>query len=73
MVNKLELPVMWSVTLELMTNLEEEDIRHELGNKLGLPDSTSAMVGGEVDFNNLAYSCAEITIDCSKVLLADAT
>ena len=52
-----------------MTLLEEEDIRHVSG----LPDSTSAVLGVEVGFNNLAYSFAESVIDCSKVLLADAT
>ena len=69
MVNKLELPVMWSVALELMTQLEEEDIRHGSG----LPDSASAVVGVETGFNNLAYSSAKSITDCSKVLLADAT
>ena len=38
MVNKLELPVMWSMALESMTQLEEEDIRHVSG----LPDPASA-------------------------------
>ena len=33
----------------------------------------STMVGVEAYFNNLAYSSAETTIDCSKVLLAEAT
>ena len=47
MVNKLELLVMWSVALELMTHLEEEDIRHISG----LPDLASAVVGVEADFN----------------------
>ena len=68
-VNKLELPVMWSVALESMTQLEEEDIRHVSG----LPDLASAAVGVEVGFNNLAYSSTKSTIDCSKVLLVDAT
>ena len=40
---------------------------------VGLPDSTSAVVGVEVGFNNLAYSSAKSTTDCSKVLLAEAT
>ena len=69
MVNKLELPVMWSVILNSMTHLEEEHIRHVLG----LPDLASAVVGVEVGFNNLAYSSGESTIESSKVLLADAT
>ena len=69
MVNKLELPVMLSVAPESMTQLEEEDIRHVSG----LPDVASAMVGVEASFNNLAYSCAESTTDCSKVLLAYTT
>ena len=43
MVNKLELPVMWSVVLESMTQLEEEDIRHVSS----LPNSASAVVGVE--------------------------
>ena len=68
MVNKLELPVMRSVAPESMTQLEEEDIRHVSG----LPDSISAMVGVEVGFNNLTYSFAESTTDCSKTLLTDA-
>ena len=38
----------------------------------GLLDSASAVVGVEVDFNNLAYSYVESTIDCSEVLLAEA-
>ena len=69
MVNKLELPVMWSLALELMTQLEKEDIRHASS----LPDLASAVVGVEAGFNNLAYSSVESTTDCSKVLLADAT
>ena len=69
MVNKLELHVMWSVALKSMTHLEEDDTRHVSG----LPDSTSAMVGVEAKFNNLAYSSAESTTDCSEVLLVDAT
>ena len=68
-VNKLELHVMLSMAPESMTQLEEEDIRHVSG----LPDSTSAVVGVEARFNNLAYSSAESTTDYSKVLLADAT
>ena len=40
---------------------------------VGLLDSTSAMVGLEASFNNMAYSPVESTTDCSKVLLADAT
>ena len=68
MVNKLELPVMWSVAPESMTHLEEEDIWHVSG----LPDSTSVVVGVEADFNNLAYSSAESTIDCFEVLLVNA-
>ena len=47
MVNKLELPVMWSVAPESMTQLEEEDVRHVSG----LLDSTSAVVGVEASFN----------------------
>ena len=69
MVNKLELPVMWSVAPESMTQLEEEDVRHVSG----LLDSTSAVVGVEASFNNLAYSSTESTTDCFKVLLADTT
>ena len=69
MVNKLELPVMWSMAPESMTQLEDEDIRHVSG----LPDSASVVVGVEAGFNNLAYSSTESTTDCSKVLLADAT
>ena len=69
MVNKLELPVMWSMASESMTQLEEEDIRHVSS----LPDLASAVVGVEASLNNLTYSFAESTIDCSKVLLADAT
>ena len=69
MVNKLELPVMWLVAPESMTHLEEENIRHVSG----LPNLASAVVGLETDFNNLAYSFAESTTDCSEVLLADAT
>ena len=57
MVNKLELPVMWSVAPESMTQLEEEDIRHVSG----LLDSASVVVGVEEGFNNLAYSSAEST------------
>ena len=41
MVDKLELPIMWSVALESMTQLEEEDIKHVSG----FPDSASAVVG----------------------------
>ena len=67
--NELELPVMWSVAPESMTQLEEEDIRHVLG----LLDSASAVVGVEAGFNNLAYSSAKSITDCSKVLLVDAT
>ena len=67
--NKLELPIMWSVAPESMTQLEEEVIRHVSG----LPDSASAVVGVEAGFNNLAYSSAESTTDCSKILLADTT
>ena len=52
-----------------MIHLEEEDIRHVSG----LPNSASSVVGLEVGFNNLAYSSAESTTDCSKVLLDDAT
>ena len=52
-----------------MTHLKSEDIRHVSG----LPDSASAVVGVEVDFNNLAYSSVETTIDCYEVLLANAT
>ena len=51
-----------------MIQLEEEDIRHVSG----LPDSASAVVGVEAGFNNLVYSSAESTTDCSKVLLAEA-
>ena len=69
MVNKLKLYVMWSVVPESITHLEEEDIRHVSG----LPDSASAMVGVEADFNNLANSSIESTTDGSKVLLAEAT
>ena len=69
MANKLELPIMRSMAPESMTRLEEEDIRHVSG----LPDSASAVVGVEASFNNMAYSSAERTTDCSKVLLADAT
>ena len=69
MVNKLELPIMWSVVPESMTQLEEEDIRHVSG----LPDLASAVVGVETGFNNLEYSSTESITDCSKVLLADAT
>ena len=69
MVNKLELPIMRSMAPESMTRLEEEDIRHVSG----LTDSASAVVGVEAGFNNMAYSSAESTTDCSKVLLADAT
>ena len=54
MVNILELHVIWLVAPELMTQLEEEDIRHVSG----LPDSASAVVGVEAGFNNLAYSSA---------------
>ena len=53
---------------ESITHLEEEDIKH----LSGLLDSASAVVGVEVDFNNLAYSSVESTIDSSEVLLADA-
>ena len=67
MANKLELPVMWSVDLESMTHLEEEDIRHVLG----LPDSISVVVRVEAGFNNLTYSFFESTIVCFEVLLAD--
>ena len=66
--NKLELFVMWSVAPESMTQLEEEDIRHVSS----LSDSASVVVGVEASFNNLANSFAESTIDCSKVLLANA-
>ena len=69
MVNKLELPIMWSVVSESMTQLEEEDIRHVSG----LSDLASAVVGVETGFNNLAYSSTESITVCSKVLLADAT
>ena len=69
MMNKLELPVMWSVVPESMTQLEEEDIRHVSG----LPDSTSVVVGVEAGFNNLAYSSEESITHYSKVLLAYAT
>ena len=68
-VNKLELPVMWSVAPESMTHLEEDDIRHVLG----LPYSTSVVVRVEANFNNLAYSYVESIIDCSEVSLVDAT
>ena len=51
MVNKLDLPVMWSVASESMNQLEEEDIRHVSG----LPNSASEVVGVEAGFNNLAY------------------
>ena len=61
MVNKLELPVTWSVAPESMTQLEEEDIRHVSS----LPNSVSAVVGVEANFNNLAYSSAESITDCS--------
>ena len=66
MVNKLELPVMWLVAPKSITQLEEEDIRHVSS----LPGSASAVVGVEVNFNNLAFSYAESTTDYS--LLADA-
>ena len=46
MVNKLELPVLWSMAAESMTHLEEEDIRYVLG----LPDSTSVVVRVEAGF-----------------------
>ena len=69
MVNKLELPVMWSVAPESMTQLEEEDIRHVSG----LLDSASVVLGVEAGFNNLAYSSVESTTHYSKVLLAYAT
>ena len=69
MVNKLKLPVMWSVAPESMTRLEEEDIRHVSG----LPHSASAVVGVEAGFNNMAYSSAESTTNRSKVLLANTT
>ena len=39
----------------------------------GLPDSANVVVGVEASFNNLAYSYAESTTDCYKVLLANAT
>ena len=67
MANKLELHV-WLVVPKV-THLEEEDIRYVLG----LPNSASAAVGVEADFNNLAYSSVESTIDCSEVLIAGAT
>ena len=60
---------MWSVAPDSIAHLEEEDIRHVSG----LPNSTSAVVGAEANFNNLAYSYAEGTNDCSKVLLIEAT
>ena len=67
--NKPELPITWSMAPESMTQLEEENIR----DVSGLPDSASVVVGIEANFNNLTYSSVESTIDCSKVLLADAT
>ena len=66
--NKLELLIMWSTAPKSMTRLEEEDIRHVSG----LPDSASAVVAIEASFNNLAYSSKESTIDCFKVLFAEA-
>ena len=60
---------MWSVAIESMSLLEEEDIKHVSG----LPDSASANVGVEACLNNLASSSAESTTECSEVLLADAT
>ena len=69
MVNKLELHVMWSMAPESMTHLEEDGIRQVSG----LPDSTSAVVGVEAQFNNLANSSAKNTTDYSEVLLVDAT
>ena len=44
MANKLELSIIWLVAPESVTRLEEEDMRHVLG----LPGSTTAVVGGEV-------------------------
>ena len=46
--NKLELPVMWSVAPDSMAQLKEEDIRHVSG----LLDLASAVVGVEANFNN---------------------
>ena len=39
---------MWSVALESMTHLEEDEIRHVLG----LPDSASIVIGVEAHFND---------------------
>ena len=39
---------MWFVVLESMAHLEEEEIRHVLG----LPDSTSIVLGVETPFND---------------------
>ena len=39
---------MWYVALESMTHLDEEKIRHVLG----LPDSTSIVLGVEALFND---------------------
>ena len=44
-VNQLELPIMWSVALESMTHVEEEEIKHVLV----LPDSKIVVI--EVDAN----------------------
>ena len=38
---------MWSVAVESMTHLEEEEIRH-----VGLPDPTSIVLGVETSFND---------------------
>ena len=40
---------MWYVALESMTHLEEEEIRHVLG----LPYTSSIVLGGEAPFNDL--------------------
>ena len=60
---------MWSVAPDSIAHLEEDEIRHVSS----LPNSTSAVVGAEAEFNNLAYSYVEGTTNCSKILLVKAT
>ena len=48
MVNKLELPVMWSLAPESITHLEEEEIRHVLG----LPNLASIVLGIKAPFKD---------------------
>ena len=48
-VNKMELPVMWSMAPESMTHVEEEEIKHVLI----LPDSKSVLIEVDVDLSDL--------------------